>query len=103
MLFSSTFLLFSSIFLSPFLRLSLAHAEIFKYVSKHLVGSYFANDVAEVVDAFAEILADKVARKVLVEAVDYLLDARKCGRECFIMAEIAHDGFSAVGLCLLLQ
>ena len=55
----------------------LSHAEIFKYVAKHLVGGYFANNVAEVVDAFAEVLTDKVAREVLVEAIDYLLDTLK--------------------------
>ena len=40
---------------------SFSHAEIFKYVFKYLVCGYFADDVVEVEDAFAEVLADEVA------------------------------------------
>lgn len=38
-----------------------AHAEMLKDIAKYLIGSDFSCDVAEVIDAFAEILADEVA------------------------------------------
>lgn len=38
-----------------------AHAEVLKDIAKYLIGSDFSCDVAEVIDAFAEILADEVA------------------------------------------
>ena len=41
-----------------------SHAEIFKYVFKYLVCGYFADDVVEVEDAFAEVLADEVAWEI---------------------------------------
>lgn len=40
---------------------SLANAEVLKDIAKYLIGSDFSCDVAEVIDAFAEILADEVA------------------------------------------
>lgn len=38
----------------------LPHAEVFKNIAKYLVCGDFANDVAEVIDALSQILADKV-------------------------------------------
>lgn len=39
----------------------LTDAEVLKDIAKYLIGSDFSCDVAEVIDAFAEILADEVA------------------------------------------
>ena len=52
----------------------LADAEILKYVLEDGVGGYFANDVGEVVDSFAEILGDEVTREIGGEPVLHAVD-----------------------------
>lgn len=67
-------------------------------VAKHGVGGYFANDVAEVMDALAQVLTDEVARKARFEASGDAINGGEGGREGFIVAKVAHNGACGRGL-----
>ena len=68
MLFSPTFLLFSSIFLSPFLRLSLSDAEVAEDVIESFLAWYGATcDVAKLNKNELEVFGNKVATKSEIE------------------------------------
>ena len=82
MLFSPTFLLFSSIFLSPFLRLLLSHAEVAEDVSQHFVGLDFAACYfAKGVETTAEVLTYEVGGQTGGKSVEYSLYVGKGGVE----------------------
>ena len=67
-------------------------AEILKYVLEDGVGGDFADDVGEVVDSFAEVLGDEVARKICGEAVLHAVDGGEGLAEGSEMASIGDDG-----------
>ena len=60
-------------------------------VSKHGVGGYFAYDVGEVVDAFAEVLGDEVAGEARLEAILYTVDRVEGTNEGFVVAQVGDD------------
>ena len=69
----------------------LTHAEVFKDISEHLVGLYFAaGDFAEMIEAAAEVLADKVGGKVGGETVENPVYVGERGVKSVEMAQVAY-------------
>lgn len=64
---------------------------------EHTFWGHLADDVAQVVDTFAEVLADEVAAQVVVQAGDDAADALAGCRECLVVAEVADDDVRRVG------
>ena len=75
----------------------LSNTELPKYGVEHTFWGHLADDVAQVVDTFAEVLADEVAAQVVVQAGDDASDALAGCRERLVMAEVADDDVRSVG------
>ena len=61
------------------------------------MGGDFAGDFAEVVHAFAYVLAHEVAADALVQAVDGSCEGFACVYEGFVVACVGHYHLVAVG------
>ena len=69
----------------------LADAEMFEDVLENGIGRDFAYDVGEVMDTFAEVLRDEVARETGLHAhldTFYSIKSRDQG---FVVTEVGHD------------
>ena len=80
-----------SIFVFSCFHVLLSNAELPEDGVEHAFGGHLADDVAQVVDTFAEVLADEVAAQVVVQAGDDAADALAGCRECLVVAEVADD------------
>ena len=76
MLFSPTFLLFSSIFFTP----SLSDAEVSENILEGFLRGYalFARDFCKVVDDHAEVFGEEVAAETEVHRSNYTLERLVC-------------------------
>ena len=86
-----------SIFVFSCFHVLLSHAELLEDGVEHTFWGHLADDVAQVVDTFAEVLADEVAAQVVVQARDDAADALAGCRECLVVAEVADDDVRSVG------
>ena len=86
-----------SIFVFSCFHVLLSNTELPEDGVEHAFGGHLADDVAQVVDTFSEVLADEVAAQVVVQAGDDAADALAGCRECLVVSEVADDDVRSVG------